>query len=252
MDWTEAGYVTAVKNQGQCGSCWAFAATEQIEAQLVLAGAPQVELSAQQVASCATEEEGCCDGCGGGDVAAAYEYIAGAEGLAPEAFWPYAQSLTPDSQCLGLECTESCDRDVSQLPADYEFVGPYAKVMKYGYATEPCEVGACENQNVVELAARVLESPVAVCLNAGSFDDYVGGVISEAACGGYSAMDVDHCVQLVGVNTTAEQPHWIIRNSWSPSWGENGYARLAYTETTNPCGIANEATVVRVREGRGL
>jgi len=63
---------------------------------------------------------------------------------------------------------------------------------------------------------------------------------------------VDHCVQLVGVNTTAEQPHWIIRNSWSPSWGENGYARLAYTETTNPCGIANEATVVRVREGRGL
>ena len=89
--------MSPVKNQGQCGSCWAFAVTEQVESQLVLSGAPQVTLSPQQLASCTADAEGC----GGGDPGQAYAYLASlnnASGLAPDAWWPYEQSLTPDKQ----------------------------------------------------------------------------------------------------------------------------------------------------------
>ena len=251
VDWRAdaRGVVGPVKNQGQCGTCWAFAATEQVEAALVLAGSPPVELSPQQLASCATREFGCCDGCGGGDVAAAYEYLRRVPGLAPEAWWPYAQALSPDEgSCESIACTQRCDRDVRDLPREYQFLGPYAKVSGFGYATPKCEEGACDSQDMGELAARLERSPVAVCLNAETWDDYVGGVMTAAACGGYGAADVDHCVQLVGYNATAADPYWIVRNSWSSAWGEDGYAYLAL-DGSNPCGLANEATVVRVAEG---
>lgn len=259
VDWRSdsRGVVSAVKNQGQCGTCWAFSATEQVESQLVLAGAPQVELSTQQVASCTVDPElQCCDGCAGGDPTAAYEYLVSttkaAGGLAPDAWWPYEQGLTPEDSCTMPECTRSCDRDAKQLPIDYEFVGPYARVLGYGYATPECEEGACDSQDMLELAARVRESPVSVCLNADVFDDYTGGVITEKACGGHGATDVDHCVQLVGFNDTAEEPYWIVRNSWSTSWGESGYVRLEFSPDANPCGLANEATVAVVKEGTGV
>ena len=255
VDWRldARGVVSAVKNQGQCGTCWAFSATEQVESQLVLAGAPQVELSTQQVASCTNDPLlECCDGCGGGDPTAAYEYLSEASleggGLAPDAFWPYEQSLTPDDECTGPECTKACDKDVRALPADFEYVGPYAAVAGYGYAVPECDVGTCDDQDTDALRARVEKSPVSVCLNAGAWDDYTGGVLSEAACGGHAAADVDHCVQLVGYNATDQaNAYWIVRNSWSTSWGEDGYIYLSMDGNT--CGVANEATVAVVVEG---
>ncbi|EGB04435.1 hypothetical protein AURANDRAFT_5922, partial [Aureococcus anophagefferens] len=216
VDWRadSRGVVSAVKNQGQCGSCWAFSATEQVESQLVLAGAPQVELSTQQVASCTADPQlMCCDGCAGGDPTAAYEYLAWASrkgGLAPDAWWPYEQGLTPDEVCEAPACTKTCDKDDTD-----------------------------------QLAARLEASPLSVCLNAGAWDDYTGGVLSEAACGGHGADDVDHCVQLVGYNKTEpENSYWIVRNSWSTSWGEDGYIYLSMDG--NACGVANEATLAVV------
>ena len=256
VDWRadSRGVVSAVKNQGQCGSCWAFSATEQVESQLVLAGAPQVELSTQQVASCTADPQlMCCDGCAGGDPTAAYEYLAWAShkgGLAPDAWWPYEQGLTPDEVCEAPACTKTCDKDVSQLPADFGYVGPYAKVSGYAYAIPECDVGACDDQDTDQLAARLEASPLSVCLNAGAWDDYTGGVLSEAACGGHGADDVDHCVQLVGYNKTEpDNSYWIVRNSWSTSWGEDGYIYLSMDG--NACGVANEATLAVVAEGDG-
>ena len=71
--------------------------------------------------------------------------------------------------------------------------------------------------------------------------------MSYEACGPAGAMDLDHCVQLVGYNTTASSPYWIVRNSWSEGWGESGYIYLEYGKNT--CGIANDATIAKVKEG---
>lgn len=246
VDWRDdvRGVVTPVKNQGQCGSCWAFAAAEQIESQLVLAGAPAVELSPQQLASCVADPivEECCDGCGGGDPSAAYEYLVVSAGLAPEAFWPYSQKLTPDGECEAPECTQRCDRDPAALAGDYEFVGPYATINGYSIATPECEAGHCDHQNLTDLAHLVAKAPLAVCLNAQHWDDYTGGVLTDAACGGHAADDVDHCVQLVGYNR--HDNYWILRNSWSTEWGMDGFIHLQFD--ANTCGLANEATLVHI------
>ncbi|EGB07772.1 hypothetical protein AURANDRAFT_5846, partial [Aureococcus anophagefferens] len=208
VDWRKVDDVlTPVKNQGQCGSCWAFSTTEQVESQFYLAGGPPVVLSAQQVTSCAKyiddPEEGCCFGCGGGDVTVAYDYIKGAIGLSPAAYWPYTQALTPDEECLGPFCTNACDMDLSEL-------------------------------DLGELAKTIQATPAAVCVNAGAWDDYTGGVLRYDACSGAYA-DIDHCVQLVGYDATGEEPYWIVRNSWSTSWGEDGYIRLQMD--ANTCGV---------------
>ena len=209
-----------------------------------MSGAPQVTLSPQQLASCTADAEGC----GGGDPGQAYAYLASlnnASGLAPDAWWPYEQSLTPDGACTSKDCTEACDRDPAQLEGDYQYVGPYAQIHGYGFATDECTQGDCAHQNTTELMLRLHDAPVAVCLNAEHWDDYVGGVLTADACGGNGAGDIDHCVQLVGYDS--EGGWFLVRNSWSTSWGEDGYLRLAIDG--NACGVANEATVAVVEEG---
>jgi len=214
----------------------------QVESQLVLAGAPPTELSVQQVTSCATlAEDDCCDGCGGGDPTAAYDYLLDKD-LTPEAFWPFAQSLRPeDDACEGPDCTARCDRpqDLSN-PGDYEFVGPFAKVRGYSLVSE-CDTN-CEDHDVSDLVLQLASSPVSVCLNAETWDDYTGGVLSAAACGDPNA--IDHCVQAVGYNATADPPYFVVRNQWDAAWGENGYIRLQLD--ANTCGIANEASIVHL------
>merc|ERR1711874_510718 len=107
INWRDTEAITAIKNQGQCGSCWAFSATEAIESQLVLSTGSDfaIELSPQQIASCApsTGTYG-CDGCNGGFTEGAYDYVKSEVGLANSFFYPYAQSLTASS------ATKKCDK----------------------------------------------------------------------------------------------------------------------------------------------
>lgn len=242
VDWRAVDDVlTPVKNQGQCGSCWAFSVTEQIESQLVLQGVPSVELSAQQLASCTPRTFGC----GGGDTTAAYDYVKDARGLAPAAYWPYTQGLTPDDACDGPGCTAACDKSLADLDRDYQYIGPYASVHGFSFAVEPCRDDTCDHQDLDGLMAVVETTPVSVCVNAARWDDYVGGVLSADACGGFGMDDLDHCVQLVGFNV--DEGYWIVRNSWSVDWGIDGFIYLDLHNNT--CGLADEATLADVSVG---
>merc|ERR1712096_103608 len=239
IDWHLTEAVTAIKNQGQCGSCWAFSATEAVESQLVLTsgGSFAIELSPQQITSC-TPSTGTygCDGCNGGFTEGAYAYLQTVTGLANSFFYPYSQSLTASST------TAACDTaKVTAIDGTDEVLqGGYAAVTGFSYATTPCTSGACTSQNLDEFAAALENTPVSVCVNAGAWNDYTGGVMTSAACGSMAADEQDHCVMATGFNSTAPTPYWIVRNSWSSTWGEHGYVYLEMAENEK-----QEATVRR-------
>ena len=235
INWRYTEAVTAIKNQGQCGSCWAFSATEAVESQMILGtgGKLAIDLSPQQVTSCtpSTGTYGCL-GCEGGFTEGAYDYLKTAPGLANAFYIPYGQSLTESSATL------TCPTEkVAQIDGPLEQLsGGYAAVTGYKYATKPCTAGACENQNLEALAAALETTPVSVCVNAGAWNDYTGGVLTSKACGPMGAEYQDHCVMATGFNSTAPTPYWIVRNSWASTWGEEGYIYLEMAKNT--CGLA--------------
>jgi len=234
-DWRGTPAVTPVKNQGQCGSCWAFSAAETVESQFNLAAESAddaLELSPQQINSCVTA----CDGCNGGNTGPAYEYIKSVIGLSNADYWPYTQSMIESTE------TKLCEPEKLAVfkGADATLAGAYATVTDWNYVIPECELGACDSQDMTGLAAAAAEGPVSICVNAGAWNDYTGGILTDAACGSHAADSIDHCVQLVGYNAEAEKPYWIVRNSWSTTWGMDGYAYLEYP--ANTCGLGNEAT----------
>merc|ERR1711908_4817 len=123
--------------------------------------------------------------------------------------------------------------------------GGFAAVTGYSYAVPACTSGACANQDLEKLAAALEETPVSVCVNAGAWSDYTGGVMSSSQCGSMAADDQDHCVMATGFNTTAPKPYWIVRNSWASTWGEQGYIYLEMDKNT--CGLADDATIPTVK-----
>jgi C1A family cysteine protease len=246
IDWRTTEAVTPIKNQGQCGSCWAFSATEAVESQLALTGGDEysIELSPQQTTSCtpATGQYG-SQGCNGGFTEGAYEYLQSAVGLA-NAFWiPYEQSLVASTE------TKACPKlKISEMAGPNEqLIGGYAKVTGYSYATPVCSSGACANQDLDKLASSLEETPVSVCVNAGAWNDYTGGIMSSAQCGSMAADEQDHCVMATGFNTDSTGSYWIVRNSWASTWGEKGYIYLDMADNT--CGLADDATIPTVSLG---
>ena len=244
INWRYTEAVTAIKNQGQCGSCWAFSATEAIESQMILGtgGKLAINLSPQQIASCtpSTGKYGCL-GCEGGFTEGAYDYLKTVTGLANAFYIPYGQSLTESSETLACptEKVKQIDGELEQLS------GGYATVSGYKYAVPPCTSGACLDQNLDMLRSALEETPISICVNAGAWNDYVGGVMSSAACGPMGAEYQDHCVMATGFNTTAPTPYWIVRNSWASTWGEEGYIYLEMAKNT--CGLADDATIPEVK-----
>jgi len=245
INWRTTDAVTPVKNQGQCGSCWAFSATSEIESQLALAGGDEysIELSPQQITSC-TPNTGtyASDGCQGGFTEGAYEYVKSAPGLTNSFNIGYQQSLVESSATVACSTFESKIDAIAG--ADASLSGGYATVSGYTYATPACTSGACDKQDLAKLAAALEETPVSICVNAGAWNDYTGGVMSSAQCGSMAADEQDHCVQATGFNTTAPTPYWIVRNSWASGWGEKGYIYLEYSKNT--CGLADDATIPTV------
>ena len=123
-------------------------------------------------------------------------------------------------ECLGRACTLACDaasiRDsdvhstgnLTAMSPELAFAGPYVAVAGYTFATPECSAGACADQNLTALNANAAATgPPSVCVNAAAWNDYVGGVMTEAACGGMAAADIDHCVQ-VRARTAESESGW--------------------------------------------
>lgn len=230
VDWRDTNKVTPVKDQGVCGSCWAFSAVESIESAALMKGTEYAKtvLSEQQVVSCDTEDAGC----DGGDLPSAWEYVQSAGGLEAETMYPYKSGNN------GRDYT--CKDDKQYIDE--------TKPIKWTYATPACNYGRCKNQDEDTLAANLAsQGPIGICVNAGSdnWQTYNSGVMTPSQCGSSAARALDHCVQLVGVHiaeSDAEKSYWIVRNSWAADWGVDGYIHLEMGDNT--CGVANEALYV--------
>jgi len=208
FDWRTKGAVTAIKNQGSCGSCWTFSTAENIEGQWFLAGNQLVSLSEQWIVDCShgclqSEPDVCDGGCGGGLPWLAYEDIITNGGLTSEDDYPYSgeQQTCPSSEPSIAKIANWTYLDVN--PTDIE-------------------------------TFMVAQGPLSIALNADLLMSYSGGVITGTPddC---PISGMDHAVLMVGYDLTQSPPYWIVKNSWGSDWGENGYFRI---ESDNGlCGI---------------
>ena len=227
-DWRDHKGVTAVKDQGQCGSCWAFSTAEAIESAYMIAGNSPTELSIAQIVQC--DSSGDDQGCNGGDTITAYDYVKAAGGLSSEADYPYAGAI---SKGVTGKCDASAEKKVVSG----------TNVKSWSYATPACTSRSCDNQDEAKLADTLSSvAPPSICVNAEPWQDYTKGVMKASSCdGGY--YELDHCVQLIGYDSIdGKDGYWTVRNSWATDWGVDGMIHLEYG--SNTCGLADEATVL--------
>eukprot|EP01018_Ginkgo_biloba_P019492 Gb_13610 [translate_table: standard] len=224
FDWRDSGAVTAVKNQGSCGSCWAFSTTGALEGAHFLKTGKLVSLSEQQLVDCdhecdPSDPRACDSGCNGGLMTSAYGYAIKAGGLEKEEDYPYT----------GTDGT--CKFDDKKV------------------------VAAVSNFSVVsidedQIAANLVKNgPLSVGINAVFMQTYIGGVSCPYIC---SKRNLDHGVLLVGYGSAGyapirmkDKPYWIIKNSWGANWGEQGYYKLCRGH--NVCGINNMVSTVSAK-----
>jgi len=196
VDWREkSGVVTPVKDQGGCGSCWAFSTVETLESHLAIAtGEAAPKLSPQQIVSCSPNPDDCggTGGCQGSIQTLGFNYTETA-GITTESSYPYRGTTGT--------CQQSKIKPVAKNDG-------YIKLKVNDYASL--------------VSAVATKGPVAISLAAGSFgwQLYGGGVLTSCDC------DMDHAVQLVGYGTDNSKDYWLVRNSWGGGWGEKGYIRI--------------------------
>jgi len=204
IDWTQRNMVTPVKNQGQCGSCWAFSTTGAVEARYAIAKGKLNSLSEQELVDCGGVDGN--NGCRGGLMDYGFTYVQQQNGLCLEADFPYKAK----------DDKRDCEADRSACQ-HYDAITGYQDVKK---------------NSADQLEAAVKQGPVSIAIEAdqSTFQLYRGGVLT-AKCG----KKLDHGVLLVGYDNTAPQKFWKVKNSWGETWGEQGYIRLGKDINAN-CG----------------
>ncbi|XP_037067854.1 procathepsin L-like [Pollicipes pollicipes] len=208
LDWRQYGVVTEVKDQGACGSCWAFSTTGSLEGAWALAGHQLVSLSEQQLVDCSHLFFNL--GCKGGRMDNAFRYIHAKGGIMAESTYPYT--------AVGGSCHANPAYFVAQVKSHHSVL-----------------IGS-ESHLLDALAGH---GPISVSIDAShqSFQLYHSGVYNEPSC---SSLLLDHGVLVVGYGTDNGVDYWIVKNSWSANWGEQGYIKMLRNHN-NQCGIATQA-----------
>jgi cathepsin F len=207
-DWTDVA-TTPVKDQGMCGSCWAFSATEQIESDLLLQHGVREILAPQQLVNCRKNGLPFRFGCTGGNTDKAYKVIESMGGMDREADYKYHGWFTLQT------CKYKADKAAAKVTSwEYVGKGDEAAIKQYVGST----------------------GPLSVCVAAGTWHSYKSGILTSCD------NNVDHCVQLVGYGKEGSTEYWKVRNSWNTNFGEAGYIRIKMG--SNLCKINSGPTKV--------
>jgi len=218
VDWRELDAVTPVKDQGHCGSCWGFASTATVESHAALSSGLLYDLSVQQMTMCAPNPDSCggTGGCAGSTAELAFDYLAGSDGFLEEHQYGYAGYQGTTSACA--------------VPS-----GLTPKVFIDGYVRLP------QNNYTALMNAVATVGPVAINVDASTWHSYSEGVFS--GCSYTENVDINHVVVLVGYGEEKGQKYWLVRNSWSPSYGEKGFIRVARSDNDDSnCGVDSTPT----------
>mmetsp|Transcript_10890 Transcript_10890/g.39995 ORF Transcript_10890/g.39995 Transcript_10890/m.39995 type:complete len:383 (+) Transcript_10890:82-1230(+) len=203
IDWRDEGVCTPVKDQGGCGSCWAFSATAVLESQTAIATGRLMTMAPQEFVSCAPNPQHCggTGGCDGSTQELAFSYAMTA-GMVLESDYPYTQQ------------TGTCDR--SKLAHPVANVTSFVKLPTNDYDA------------LLEAVGTI--GPIAISVDA-SFAAYEEGVF-DGTCG----YIIDHAVVAVGYGTENGMDYWLVRNSWGAAWGDEGYIKIIREGPDGECG----------------
>lgn len=207
VDWREKGFVTPIKDQGQCGSCWTFSATGSMEGQHKNRTGKLVSLSEQNLLDCVHPFT---DGCNGGQMDDAFEYVI-SNGIMGESDYPYKA------------------KDGSCVFDDASVVANMKNYVDVAYGSE-----SALQQAVSEVG------PISIGIDAShmSFQFYSDGVYDPDLCSSYQ---LDHGVLAVGYGAYDSKDYWMVKNSWGTGWGMDGYIMMA-RNNDNKCGVATDAS----------
>jgi len=203
LDWRAKGKVSPIKDQGQCGSCWAFSTVAYLESQSLIVNNKALTYSEQQLVDCDRDADA---GCNGGLMQTAFNYIE-ENGIESDTKYPYKAR------------DQTCKFDKASV------IAKVANVQCYEDVT---------NDQIKQYLNSV--GPLSIAVDATDFQSYDSGILS---CNSYS---LDHGVLLVGYGTENGTDFWIVKNSWGKNWGEAGYVRVS-TNASENCLIGNYISV---------
>lgn len=207
VDWVAEGKVTSIKDQGQCGSCWAFSTTGAIEGAWAISQKELVLLSEQQLVDCSSDYGN--QGCNGGLMNYAFTYVIENGGIEGEADYPYKA------------VQETCKADDSKIKA---------KISKFTNVKQNSEAN---------LKQAVAQQPVSIAVQA---DEPVWQFYSKGVVTSNCGQKVDHGVLVVGYGFEDKTPYWKVKNSWGPYWGEDGYIKILRNDAGIDGGLCGIST----------